>query len=44
MLAVASSGVASLLLPGGTTAHYRFRIPLDIDERSICSIYHVEQC
>ncbi|XP_062224660.1 uncharacterized protein LOC133923271 [Phragmites australis] len=38
VLAVASSGVASLLLPSGRTAHSRFRIPLDINERSICSI------
>lgn len=28
-----------LLLPGGHTAHSRFRIPLEIDERSICNIH-----
>uniref|UniRef100_A0A6N2M9U0 ATP-dependent DNA helicase n=1 Tax=Salix viminalis TaxID=40686 RepID=A0A6N2M9U0_SALVM len=28
VLAVASSGIASLLLPGGCTAHSRFKIPL----------------
>ena len=38
VLAVASSGVASLLLPNGRTAHSRFKIPLDIDETSICDI------
>ncbi|XP_062217838.1 uncharacterized protein LOC133918105 [Phragmites australis] len=38
VLAVASSGVASLLLPSGRTTHSRFRIPFDINERSICSI------
>ena len=38
VLAVASSGVAALLMPGGRTAHSRFRIPLDIHDRSICSI------
>lgn len=38
VLAVASSGVASLLLPRGHTAHSRFKIPIDIDENSICSI------
>lgn len=32
VLAVASSGVAALLLPGGRTAHSRFRIPIDIDD------------
>ncbi|PIA29552.1 hypothetical protein AQUCO_05900055v1 [Aquilegia coerulea] len=29
VLAVASSGIASLLLPGGRTAHSRFKIPLE---------------
>lgn len=35
VLAVASSRVASLLLPNGRTAHSKFKIPLDIDETSI---------
>ena len=38
VLAVASSGVAALLMPGGRTAHSRFRIPLDIHDRSMCNI------
>jgi len=38
VLAVASCGVASLLLPGGRTAHSRFKIPLDIHENSLCGI------
>lgn len=38
VLAVASCGVASLLLPGGRTAHSRFKIPLDIHENSTCAI------
>jgi hypothetical protein len=37
-LTVTSSGVASLLLPNGRTAHSRFRIPIDIDDLSICDI------
>ncbi|XP_071739897.1 uncharacterized protein [Rutidosis leptorrhynchoides] len=37
-LAVASSGIASLLLPGGRTAHSRFVIPLDLMENSTCGI------
>ncbi len=37
-LAVASSGIASLLLDGGRTAHSRFKIPLELDSSSICSI------
>lgn len=37
-LAVASSGIASLLLPGGRTPHSRFKLPLDIRQNSMCSI------
>lgn len=38
VLAVASSGIASLLIEGGRTAHSRFRIPIDINETSTCEI------
>ncbi|XP_020977998.1 uncharacterized protein LOC107636092 [Arachis ipaensis] len=38
VLTVASSGIASLLLPGGRTAHSRFSIPLNLDEFSTCNI------
>ncbi|CAA0808022.1 Unknown protein [Striga hermonthica] len=38
VLNVASSGIASLLLPGGRTAHSRFAIPLNPHEGSTCSI------
>ncbi|GJT55210.1 ATP-dependent DNA helicase PIF1-like protein [Tanacetum coccineum] len=38
VLAVASSGIASLLLPGGRTAHSRFIIPLELVENSTCGI------
>ncbi|WOK97259.1 hypothetical protein Cni_G05967 [Canna indica] len=38
VLAVASSGIASLLLPGGRIAHSRFKIPLNIDGNSTCQI------
>jgi ATP-dependent DNA helicase PIF1 len=38
VLAVASSGIASLLIPGGRTAHSRFAIPLNVNERSTCDI------
>jgi hypothetical protein len=37
-LAVASSGIASLLLPRGRTPHSRFKLPLDIRQNSMCSI------
>lgn len=37
-LSVASSGIASILLEGGRTAHSRFKIPLDIQQDSICDI------
>jgi ATP-dependent DNA helicase PIF1 len=38
VLAVASCGIAALLLQGGRTAHSRFRIPLNINEESTCEI------
>ncbi|XP_072088230.1 uncharacterized protein [Arachis hypogaea] len=38
VLKVASSGIASLLLPNGRTAHSRFKIPLNITENSVCNI------
>ncbi|XP_019156257.1 PREDICTED: uncharacterized protein LOC109152972 [Ipomoea nil] len=38
VLNVASSGIASLLLPGGRTAHSRFAIPLGVNEDSTCNI------
>ena len=37
-LNVASSGIASLLLPGGKTAHSTFCIPLAINDESTCNI------
>jgi hypothetical protein len=37
-IAVASSGIAALLLDGGRTSHSAFRIPIDVDRDSICSI------
>lgn len=38
VLTVASSGVASLLLPGGRTAHSRFKIPCHLDDDTVCDI------
>nr|GEV34606.1 ATP-dependent DNA helicase PIF1-like [Tanacetum cinerariifolium] len=38
VLAVASSGIASLLLTAGRTAHSRFVIPLELMENSTCDI------
>ncbi|XP_057808815.1 uncharacterized protein LOC131023286 [Salvia miltiorrhiza] len=38
VLNVASSGIASLLLPGGRTAHSRFKIPINVNEDSMCNI------
>ncbi|KAE8260490.1 hypothetical protein A4X13_0g301 [Tilletia indica] len=37
-LAVASSGIAALMLEGGRTAHNRFKIPFTIFNDSVCSI------
>ena len=38
VLCVASSGIASLLLRGGRTAHSMFKIPLDLDNNTYCPI------
>jgi ATP-dependent DNA helicase PIF1 len=38
VLTAASSGIASLLLPCGRTAHSKFKIPIPILESSICTI------
>ena len=39
-LAVASSGIAATLLPGGKTAHSMFKLPLELDniESPVCNI------
>ncbi|XP_076922356.1 uncharacterized protein LOC143584123 [Bidens hawaiensis] len=38
VLTVAASGIASLLLPNGRTAHPRFKIPIDLTDESNCNI------
>ncbi|KAL5123852.1 hypothetical protein HKD37_02G004354 [Glycine soja] len=43
VIIVASSGIASLLLPGGRTAHSRFKIPVPIFEDSTCNIHQGTQ-
>ncbi|XP_074362379.1 uncharacterized protein LOC141702628 [Apium graveolens] len=40
VLPVASSGIAATLMPGGRTAHSRFKIPIVLDECSTCNIAH----
>ncbi|XP_070012985.1 uncharacterized protein [Nicotiana sylvestris] len=37
-LAIATSGVAASILPGGRTAHSRFKFPIEIDEQYSCNI------
>ncbi|KAI3740150.1 hypothetical protein L2E82_30571 [Cichorium intybus] len=37
-LATASSGVAANNMPGGRTAHSRFKIPLNLENNSVCTI------
>lgn len=39
VLTVASSGITTLLIPGGRTAHSRFGIPIIVDEISTCGIH-----
>jgi ATP-dependent DNA helicase PIF1 len=36
-VAIATSGVVASILPGGRTAHSRFKIPLTIDDGAVCS-------
>jgi ATP-dependent DNA helicase PIF1 len=36
-VAIAKSGVAASIMPGGRTAHSRFKIPLTIDDGAECS-------
>jgi len=38
VLTVASSGIASLLLSSGRTAHSRFKISIDLHDESTCNI------
>jgi hypothetical protein len=38
VLAVVSSGIASLLLLSGRTTHSRFKIPIDLHDESTCNI------
>ena len=38
VLCVASSGIASLLLPGGCTSHSHLQIPLNLHKSSQCNI------
>src|SRR6202012_1394965 len=38
VLCVAFSGIAEQLLPGGRTAHSRFKIPLTNDANAVCNI------
>uniref|UniRef100_K7LX79 ATP-dependent DNA helicase n=1 Tax=Glycine max TaxID=3847 RepID=K7LX79_SOYBN len=43
VIMIASSGIASLLLPGGRTAHYKFKIHVPIFEDSTCNIHQGNQ-
>nr|KAJ0220462.1 hypothetical protein LSAT_V11C200065900 [Lactuca sativa] len=38
VLAVAASGITSLLLPSGRTTHSRFVIPIDLTDKSSCNL------
>ena len=43
VIMVASSSIASLLLPRGRTAHSKFKIPVPIFEDSTCNIQQGSQ-
>jgi ABC-type ATPase involved in cell division len=36
-IAIATAGVATSIIPGGRTAHSRFKIPLTLDDSCCCS-------
>ena len=36
-MATATSGVAASIMPGGRTAHLRFKVPLTLDDGAFCS-------
>jgi len=36
-IAVASSGIAASIMPGGRTAHSRFKIPIKLEDNSVCN-------
>ncbi|GJW31761.1 DNA helicase [Tanacetum coccineum] len=38
VLVVASSVIASLLLPSGQTAHSRFKLPIELTKESLCNV------
>lgn len=38
VLAVMLSGIASLLLPSGRTAHSSFKLPLELTDESVCTM------
>ena len=38
VIAIASSRIAALLLPGGRTTHSRFQIPINVTNSSTCGI------
>jgi len=38
VLACASSGIAATMLLGGSTAHNKFQIPIDLTEDSVCDV------
>ncbi|GJY89300.1 DNA helicase, partial [Tanacetum coccineum] len=42
VLAVASSGIASLLLPEGRIAHSQFKVPLELTDESLCHIKNTQ--
>ena len=36
-IATATSGIAASNMPGGRTAHSRFKIPIKVDDTSVCN-------
>jgi hypothetical protein len=36
-IAIATSGIAASIMPGGHTAHSRFKIPIKLDDNNVCN-------
>lgn len=43
VICAAASGLAAMLLEGGTTAHSAFGIPIPVNETSVCNLTHAER-
>ena len=43
-IATTTSGIAASIMPGGRTAHFRFKIPIKLDNNAMCSFTKQKWC